>query len=110
MISPMYFSRARRNLNSILKQLSKPTEPDFYLVQKRTTETTCVLLSLESYQELIEIKAAMGCLDSSSAYIEELKKYVPTCKSHFTPYVRLIDIPNPWRSEFFLMPAGWHVQ
>ncbi len=100
-----FYSRFRRNLNSILRQISNTSGPEVVFVEKRNGEDSFVLLSAKLYQELMDIKADAAYLNTS-AQVEELEKKVPIFANHHTPYVRLIDIPNPWRSEFYADSLG----
>jgi len=101
----LFYSRFRRNMNSILRQISNPSGPEAVFVEKRNGGDSFVLLSAKLYEELMEIKADATYLNTS-AQIEELQKKVPIFANHYTPYVRLVDIPNPWRSEFFSDSLG----
>lgn len=105
MNQPLYYSRFRRNLNSILRQLSQPSGPEAVFVEKRNGGDDCVLLSVKLYLELMQFKAEASCLNDS-VQVKELQKTVPIIQHAYTPYIRLIDIPNPWRSEFFSDSLG----
>lgn len=106
MIQTLFCSRFRRNLNSVIRILSQPSGPEVIHVQKRCGGTSYYVLSTRLYKKLVDPEPKLHGSDCNLSGVEELKKAVPIILHGFTPYVRLIDIPNPWRSELFSDALG----
>ncbi len=105
MINTLYCSRFRRNLNSVIRTLTQPSGPEAIQVQKRCGGDSFYVLSARQYQELVDLELKSEA-SRNLVEIEGLKRTVPIIQHAYTPYVRLIDIPNPWRSEFFSDALG----
>lgn len=105
-MKPLYCSRFKRNLNSVIRRLSKAEGPDVVFVEKRNGGPGFVFLSAKYFRTLNELKSSFLCSAGSSVRVEELEYVVPIHKGELTSYVRIIDIPNPWRSEFVADSVG----